>query len=139
MSNQGKISTTVITSAVIIFAVFLLTKMSSKKKAFTNQPPQDFPDNLKQFYTDLQLKGYEPKGTSGTNPTVQFKISEGENNLEITVNKENTIEIYYRPYSPLWIGQFKENKITHVGKVVAESSNLLDGILQLIENKDYIL
>jgi hypothetical protein len=61
------------------------------------------------------------------------------NPLQVDVDQNNIVSITYSPNTPVWRAIYSDGVFTQNNKIVAESSDLLSGILQIIANKDYIL
>ena len=119
--------------------VLLFGKRGGKGR-LSNRVPNTFPKNLKNLFRDLESKGYNPQSTSNNakEKFVTFSITSGVNPVVVKVNEANEITFtsadIKEPFKVKYDGRsFMANK-----KIVAESSDMISGILQIIENRDFL-
>ena len=126
-----------------MLVVYLVIKQINKGglKAASANAPSNFPSNLNSLFDELKAKGYNPKATpaDAVEPLVMFSIETGANPLQIDIDQKNVVSISYSPNTPVWRAQYKDGEFIQNNKIVAESSDLLSGLLQIIANKDYVL
>jgi len=133
--------------AVIVTVLYLLYSKYGKnsQNGDVNRKSADtLTPTLKEFYSDLKTKGYNPitAPVNDTSTFVSFKITNGDDKLTVIANEKNGIIIYSDPTKPPFTVDFAEGKFVinsgvEKGFVVAESSKLIDGVLQMVENRDY--
>lgn len=124
-----------ITLTIIAFIIYC----SRKNKANKKLNPYDLPEPLKSFYQKLNEKGYNPQTNPLThkNPFVSFTLLDGEDKIVVTVNYLNLvlINVNNKIYQPI---KFTGKDFTINNQIVSESSDLLEGVLEILENKNYI-
>jgi hypothetical protein len=93
------------------------------------------------LFDELKSKGYNPKATpaDAVEPLVMFSVETSTIPLQIDIDQNNIVSIVYSQNTPVWRAIYSDGVFTQNNKIVAESSDLLSGILQIIANKDYIL
>jgi hypothetical protein len=132
----------VIAGAFLVSYLIVRQLGKANLKAATADAPANFPSNLKSLFEELKSKGYNPKATpaDAVEPLVMFSIeTSSANPLQVDVDQNNIVSITYSPNTPVWRAIYSDGVFTQNNKIVAESSDLLSGILQIIANKDYIL
>jgi hypothetical protein len=131
----------VIAGAFLVSYLIVRQLGKANLKAATANAPANFPSNLKSLFDELKSKGYNPKATpaDAVEPLVMFSVETSTNPLQIDIDRNNIVTISYSPNTPVWRAIYSDGIFTQNNKIVAESSDLLSGILQIIANKDYIL
>ena len=110
------------------------------KKYKTNRffDPNKLQEPLKSFYFKLKAKGYEPKTNpiGHQSPFVTFSIVEGDEKIKVVVNSANILLIYAdnKAYNPI---KFGEEGFTIYDKIVSDKKDLFEGVLEIVENKNY--
>jgi hypothetical protein len=100
----------------------------------------DLPDNLRDVFNTLQKLKYEvTTNKTGDNPTISFKTIANGTNYSIVIKTQGEVLIYDNisgtPYRLL----IKDNVIKNSnGQVVSTGNDIANGILQIINNKDYL-
>jgi hypothetical protein len=131
----------VIAGAFLVSYLIVRQLGKANLKAATANAPANFPSNLKSLFDELKSKGYNPKATpaDAVEPLVMFSVETSTIPLQIDIDQNNIVSIVYSPNTPVWRAIYSDGVFTQNNKIVAESSDLLSGILQIIANKDYIL
>lgn len=131
----------VIAGAFLVSYLIVRQLGKANLKAATANAPANFPSNLKSLFEELKSKGYNPKATpaDAIEPLVMFSVETSTSPLQIDIDQNNIVSIVYSPNTPVWRAIYSDGVFTQNNKIVAESSDLLSGILQIIANKDYIL
>ncbi len=131
----------VIAGAFLVSYLIVRQLGKANLKAATANAPANFPSNLKSLFEELKSKGYNPKATpaDAIEPLVMFSVETSTIPLQIDIDQNNIVSIVYSPNTPVWRAIYSDGVFTQNNKIVAESSDLLSGILQIIANKDYIL
>jgi hypothetical protein len=131
----------VIAGAFLVSYLIVRQLGKANLKAATANAPANFPSNLKSLFDELKSKGYNPKATpaDAVEPMVMFSVETSTIPLQIDIDQNNIVSIVYSQNTPVWRAIYSDGVFTQNNKIVAESSDLLSGILQIIANKDYIL
>ncbi len=131
----------VIAGAFLVSYLIVRQLGKANLKAATANAPANFPSNLKSLFDELKSKGYNPKATpaDAVEPLVMFSVETSTIPLQIDIDQNNIVSIVYSQNTPVWRAIYSDGVFTQNNKIVAESSDLLSGILQIIANKDYIL
>lgn len=141
-ANQNITKRLLLIAGAFFVSYFIVRQLGKANlKAATANAPANFPSNLKGLFDELKSKGYNPKATpaDAVEPLVMFSVETSTNPLQIDIDRNNIVSITYSPNTPVWRAIYSDGVFTQNNKIVAESSDLLSGILQIIANKDYIL
>ncbi len=141
-ANQNITKRLLLIAGAFLVSYFIVRQLGKANlKAATANAPANFPSNLKILFDELKSKGYNPKATpaDAVEPLVMFSVETSTNPLQIDIDRNNIVSISYSPNTPVWRAIYSDGVFTQNNKIVAESSDLLSGILQIIANKDYIL
>lgn len=129
-----KIATISITVALIGLGLYFWKKYRGEK----NLDPNKLQEPLKSFYNKLKEKGYNPQTNPLThkNPFVSFNIGEGDEKVQVSVNSLNYVLIYAnnKSYAPI---KYSGQDFTIGNKILSEKADLFDGVLEIVENKNY--
>jgi hypothetical protein len=143
LTGNQNITKKLLVVGATLLVVYLVIKQINKGglKSASANAPSNFPSNLNSLFDELKAKGYNPKATpaDAVEPLVMFSIETGANPLQIDIDQKNVVSIAYSPNTPVWRAQYKDGEFIQNNKIVAESSDLLSGLLQIIANKDYVL
>ena len=139
MSNKKTISTIVLLSLLAGAAYLLWKKKGSSSDGMKKMNPSDLPDNLKAAFQTLSAKGYKPETNPIThpNPFITFSFKEGEQKFDVIINKNLLISIVEKGGLSIPPIQFVNGDFIQNGYVLAEDNDIVNGILQIIQNKDY--
>ena len=141
-ANQNITKRLLLIAGAFFVSYFIVRQLGKTNlKAATADAPANFPSNLKSLFEELKSKGYNPKATpaDAVEPLVMFSVETSTIPLQIDIDQNNIVSIAYSPNTPVWRAIYSDGVFTQNNKIVAESSDLLSGILQIIANKDYIL
>jgi hypothetical protein len=144
MNSGVKITSRIVVVGLGIGLLYLLYKRSQTTKAPTSTNQKDvkaLPTNLRSLYDALMAKGYAPLASPSDSKvkSIAFSIKDGDNNVEVVVEETNIISFKENEFKPLFRSQYDNGEFISNNKVVAESQDMLSGILQIIANKDYVL
>jgi len=100
----------------------------------------DLPDNLKDVFKTLQNLKYDVTTSRvSDNPTLSFKVSANGLNYAIIVKTQGEVLIYDNLSGTPYRLAIKDNIIKNSkGVVVSTGNDIANGILQIINNKDYL-
>lgn len=135
---NSKVKITIILLTIVGLGLYLFKKRSTGKLL----DPNKLNEPLKSFYFQLKEKGYEPKTNpqSLTNQFVTFTINEGEEKLIVTVNSLNFLLIYDKADSSnAHIIKYTGDNFVIGDEIVSDESDLMSGVLEIVENKSYTI
>ena len=100
----------------------------------------DLPDNLKDVFKTLQNLKYDVTTSKASdNPSLSFKVSANGLNYAIVVKTQGEVLIYDNVSGTPYRLAIKDNIIKNSkGVVVSTGNDIANGILQIINNKDYL-
>ena len=100
----------------------------------------DLPDNLKDVFKTLQNLKYDvTTNKASDNPSLSFKVSANGLNYAIVVKTQGEVLIYDNVSGTPYRLSIEDNVIKNSkGVVVSTGNDIANGILQIINNKDYL-
>lgn len=130
----------IIAVAIISYIIYDSRGKSKGSNSISRETADTLPDNLKSIYNTLSALKYNiTTNKAGDNPSFSFKTSANGMNYAVVVKTQGEVLIYDNVSGAPYRLFISDNIIKNAkGEVVSTGADIANGILQIINNKDYV-